>query len=106
MCPSGLPIAYLKGRRKPETYKDPAQLILFCPLALFTVTLQYIQALLVQSVVFAKFLPDAQWRLNSCPLMTRKYGRMVSDCITEMNSFKMQSSPVGSPAQKLFQVYS
>ena len=65
LCVSfGLLIDYLKGRGKQGAYKYIAQLILFCPLALFAVAIRYIQAIQVQSVGFAKSITDAQWRLN------------------------------------------
>lgn len=65
LCVSfGLGLDYLKGRRKQEAYEYIAELILSCPLTLFAVAIQYIQATQVQPVMFAKFITVAQWRLN------------------------------------------
>lgn len=94
MCPLGFLIEHLKGGRKQEASENTRLLVQFCPFALFTVAIQYFQAMQVQSVRFAEFIPGAQWRLNKCSLTHVKYDRTVSYCITGMSSLEIQPSAV------------
>lgn len=61
-CPLVLFIDYLEGRRQ-EAYKNSTAYFFF-PLTLYTLAMQCFQAIPVQSVRFAKFVADAQRRLN------------------------------------------